>query len=122
MKEKMVLAYMEWTDTREHRKSKLIINVTGNTSVSVTIDVESLEEVASFKYFAANLSKDGNCNAETSTHITTATMGQPGKDTEEQHQLSYQVQVLQMTGCIHPHHRGGRLGHSWLQQEKGSRR
>lgn len=45
--------------------------------------------------------------------------GQTTKDMEEQHQLPYQVQALQIAGRIHPPLRVWN-GDSWLSQEKGS--
>lgn len=53
------------------KKSKVMVNSTCNTNVCVTIDGEPLEEVSSFKYLRAALSKDGTCNAEIHTPITT---------------------------------------------------
>lgn len=54
-----------------------MVNSTSNTSVCVTIDGETLEEVSSFKYLRAALSKDGTCNAEIHTPITTTAMDRP---------------------------------------------
>ena len=42
-------------------KSKVMVNSTNNTSVSIIMDSKKLEEVSSFKYFRATLTKDGTC-------------------------------------------------------------
>ena len=42
-------------------------------SVNITMNGEPLEEVTSFKYLGATLSKDGTCRAEIHIWIATAT-------------------------------------------------
>lgn len=85
-------------------KSKVMVNSTSNISVSIAMDGKPLDDVSSFKYFGVILTKDGTCNIEIHTWIaiTTAVITRLEKDMEEQHQLPNQVQVLQITGRIHP--------------------
>lgn len=52
---------------------KLMINSTSNTSASVTMDDERLEEIFCFKYFGEILSKDGTRDAEILTRTATPT-------------------------------------------------
>ena len=52
-------------------KSKIMTKNTNNTSVDISMNGQTLEEVISFKYLGANLCKDGTCSAE--IHIMTAT-------------------------------------------------
>ena len=54
-------------------KSKVIVNSTNEISVNITMNGEPLEEVTSFKYLGATLSKDGTCRAQIHIRITTAT-------------------------------------------------
>ena len=54
-------------------KSKVLVNSAHDISASITMYDEPLEEVATFKYLGATLSKDGSCAAEIHIRITTAT-------------------------------------------------
>ena len=54
-------------------KSKIMVNSTNNTSVSINMDGKKLEEVSSFKYLGATLTKDSTCKTEIHTWIATAT-------------------------------------------------
>ena len=54
-------------------KSKVMVNSTNNASVSIIMDGEKLEEVSSFKYLGATLTKDGTCKTEIHIWIATAT-------------------------------------------------
>ena len=54
-------------------KSKVMVNSTKNINVNITMNGESLQEVTSFKYLGATLSKDGTCTAEIRIRIATAT-------------------------------------------------
>ncbi|KAH3876233.1 hypothetical protein DPMN_000070 [Dreissena polymorpha] len=50
-----------------------MVNSMTNTSEDITMKREKLEEVTSFKYFCATLSKDGTSTAEVRIRITMAT-------------------------------------------------
>ena len=50
-------------------KSKVMVNSTNNISTNINMNGEQLEEVISFKYFGATLSKDGTCTAEIRNRI-----------------------------------------------------
>ena len=54
-------------------KSKVLVNSTSNISANITMNGEPLEEVTSFKYLGATLSKDGTCTAEVRIRIAIAT-------------------------------------------------
>ena len=54
-------------------KSKVMVNSTNNASVSIIMDGKKLEEVSSFKYLGATLTKDGTCKTEICIWIATAT-------------------------------------------------
>lgn len=54
-------------------KSKIMINTTGDSSSNIYMNGQKLEEVDSFKYLGATLSKDGSCTAEVRIRISTAT-------------------------------------------------
>ena len=54
-------------------KSKVMVNSTNNASVSIIMDGKKLEEVSSFKYLEATLTKDGTCKTEICIQIATAT-------------------------------------------------
>ncbi|KAH3881236.1 hypothetical protein DPMN_005159 [Dreissena polymorpha] len=45
-------------------KSKIMANSTTNTSSEITLNGEKLEEVTSFKYSGASMSKDGTSTAD----------------------------------------------------------
>lgn len=66
-----VIRNMEWNSTQD--KSEVIVKNTSNGSVGVTMDGESLEEMSSFKFFGATLSKDGTSKGEIRRWIATAT-------------------------------------------------
>lgn len=51
---------------------ELNTKIQSNTNGSVTINDKSLEEMSSFKYLGATLSKISTCNTEIRTHIATA--------------------------------------------------
>lgn len=53
-------------------KSKIMVNSTNNISVSITKNSKPVEEVSSFRYLGAILSKDGTCSAEIHIWNTTA--------------------------------------------------
>ena len=55
-------------------KSKVMVNSTNNASVSIIMDGEELEEVSSFKYLGATLTKDGTCKTEICIGIASATV------------------------------------------------
>ena len=50
-----------------------MVNGTNEISVNITMTGEPLEEVTSFKYLGATLSKDGTCRAQIRIRIATAT-------------------------------------------------
>ena len=54
-------------------KSKVMVNSTNNASVSIIMDGKKLEEVSSFKYLGATLTKDGTCKTEIHIWIVAAT-------------------------------------------------
>ena len=54
-------------------KSKVMVNSTNNASVSIIMDGKKLEEVSSFKYLGATLTKDGTCITEICIWIAKAT-------------------------------------------------
>ena len=54
-------------------KSKTMVNSTKNINANITMDGEQLEEVDSFKYLGATLSKDGTSNTEVRIRIAQAT-------------------------------------------------
>ena len=54
-------------------KSKVMVNSTTNISANITMNGDPLEEVTSFKYLGATLSKDGTCTAEIRIRINSAT-------------------------------------------------
>ena len=54
-------------------KSKVMVNSTNGISVNITMNGQPLEEVTSFKYLGATLSKDGTCRAEIRILVATAT-------------------------------------------------
>ena len=54
-------------------KSKVMVNSTNNTSVSIIMYGKKLEEVSSFKYLGATLTKDGTCKTEIHIWISAAT-------------------------------------------------
>ena len=54
-------------------KSKVMVNNTKNISTNITMKGKQLEEMTSFKYFGATLSKYGTCKAEIRSQIATAT-------------------------------------------------
>ena len=45
-------------------KNKIITNSANNISADISVNGQKLEEVTSFKYLGAALSKDGTCSAE----------------------------------------------------------
>ena len=55
-------------------KSKVTVNSTNNASVSIIMDGKKLEEMSSFKYLGATLTKDGTCKTEICLWIATAVM------------------------------------------------
>ena len=54
-------------------KSKVMVSSTESITSNITMNGELLEEVSSFKYLGATLSKDGTCTAEIRIRIVTAT-------------------------------------------------
>lgn len=54
-------------------KSKIMVNSTSSTPANITMNGKTLEEVASFKYLGATLTKDGTCTAEVRIRLGTAT-------------------------------------------------
>ncbi|XP_052232178.1 uncharacterized protein LOC127845354 [Dreissena polymorpha] len=54
-------------------KSKILANSTTNTSADITMNGKKLEEVTSFKYMGATISKDGTSTAEVRIRIAMAT-------------------------------------------------
>ncbi|KAH3877337.1 hypothetical protein DPMN_001200 [Dreissena polymorpha] len=78
-----------------------MVNSTTNTNIDITMKGEMLEEVASFKYLGATLSKDGNSNAEVQMNIAMATDVMSrlswGFFNKQFHQLPNQVQALQVS-------------------------
>ena len=54
-------------------KSKVMVSSTEHITASITMNGEPLEEVSTFKYLGATLSKDGTCTAEIRIRIATAT-------------------------------------------------
>ena len=54
-------------------KSKVMVNSTNGISVNITMNGQPLEEVTSFKYLGATLSKDDTCRAEIRILVATAT-------------------------------------------------
>ena len=54
-------------------KSKVMVNSTNNASVSIIMDGQKLEEVSSFKYLGATMTKDGTCKTEIHIQIAAAT-------------------------------------------------
>ena len=54
-------------------KSKVMVNSTNNASVSIIMDGKNLEEVSSFKYLGATLTKDGTCKTEICIWMVIAT-------------------------------------------------
>ena len=54
--------HKRWRSARE--KPKIMVNSTTNTSTNITMNGEKLEEVASFKYLGATLSKDFTSTAD----------------------------------------------------------
>lgn len=55
-----------------HEKSKVLVNSMNDTSADITMNGQKLEEVNSFKYLGATLSKDGSCTAEVRIRIAAA--------------------------------------------------
>ena len=55
------------------KKSKIMVISTTDTSADITIIGEKLEEVTSFKYLGATLSKDGTSTTEVRISIAMAT-------------------------------------------------
>jgi len=53
-------------------KSKVMVNSTNNSSANIIMNGKILQEVASFKYLSATLSKDGSSTAEVSRWIAAA--------------------------------------------------
>ena len=54
-------------------KSKVMVNSTNNAGVNIIMDCKKLEEVSSFKYLGATLTKDGTCKTEIHIQIAAAT-------------------------------------------------
>ncbi|KAH3880579.1 hypothetical protein DPMN_004496 [Dreissena polymorpha] len=54
--------HKRWRSARE--KSKIMVNSTTNTSANITMNGEKLEEVASFKFLGATLSKNITSTAD----------------------------------------------------------
>ena len=54
-------------------KSKVVVDGTNEIRVNITMNGQPLEEVTSFKYLGATLSKDGTCRAEIRVRVATAT-------------------------------------------------
>ena len=55
------------------KKNKIMINSTNDISVDISMNSQKLEEVISFKYFGATLSKNGTCLAKIGIKTASAT-------------------------------------------------
>lgn len=71
------------------RNTNIMVTGTNNTSASVKIDGEPLNEVSSIKHLPATQWNYGTCNSETRTvRYNQSSDAQIGKNMQEQHQLS----------------------------------
>jgi hypothetical protein len=55
-----------------HEKRKVMVNSGNDNTADIYMNGQKLEEVNSFKYLGATLSKDGSCSAEIRSRIATA--------------------------------------------------
>ncbi|XP_070177895.1 uncharacterized protein [Littorina saxatilis] len=76
-------------------KSKVMVNSTKTISatINITMNGEPLEEVSSFKYLRATLSKDGTCTAEMRIRIATATAAMARLNRVWKSSISFQTKV-----------------------------
>lgn len=89
---------------RNTQKSNVMVNSTNNTTASVHINGGPPEELPRMKYLLETLSNYDTCISEIHTEIYSQSSDvQIIEDMQEQHQLSDQVQDLEVAGRIHLH-------------------
>ena len=99
-------------------KSKVMVNSTNNASVSIIMDSEKLEEVSSFKYLGATLTKDGTCKTEICIGIAAATAGMARLTRVWKSNISFQTKFkLYKSLVVSILPMGVRPGHSSLRQK-----
>jgi len=84
-------------------KSKTMVNSHNNLHAAINMNGEQLENVESFTYLGAVLSKDGSCTAEILKRIAMATAALARLTVEPReyfHQFPHQIQTLQSSGSV----------------------